>query len=142
MKFKNILAGAVLVFVAVWLVACTTPQVVTHPDGTTSTNEIVDPNLSAGLLIARGANAASAPTNPAAPLIELALLATTVGAGWVAKRKNDKAAANQLLLKTVIQAIDSLDDQKVKEAVQSHASRVGVEGELYTAVQKVGSGAI
>lgn len=143
MKFKYIAAGAILMFVVTTFVACTVPQVTTNPDGSTSTNHVVDPKLSTGLLVARAANAASAPTNPSAPITELILGATAVGAGWFAKRKNDKAAANELLLKTLVQAVNTLDDgQKTKDAVQAHATRIGVEGELNTFVQKVESGLI
>lgn len=138
---KRILS-LIAIIALITVVGCTVPQVTQNPDGSTSTKHVVDPSLSNGLLAARAANAASTPFNPFAYLGEVVLAATTVGAGWVAKRKNDSAAANELLLKTVIQAIDSLDDQKVKDAVQSHASKIGVEGELNTTVQRVGSGLI
>jgi hypothetical protein len=124
------------------LPACTVTKPVLKPDGTVGEVHEVDPRLTQGLAIGSAANAASVPVNPAAPWVELGLLAIAGGASWVAKRKNDKAAANEQLLKVVIQAIDALDDSKVKEAVQTHATRVGVEGDLNTAVKKVGSGAI
>lgn len=138
-KLKYLIAT---VAVIATIVACTVPQVVTNPDGSTSTNQVVDPRLATGIEAARAGNAASAPFNPFAHLVEIGLTAVAAGAGWVAKRKNDKAAANELLLKTVIQAIDALDDQKVKDAVSAHATKVGVEGALNTTVQKVGSGLI
>lgn len=135
-KLLSILAIVVIV------AGCTAPQTVQQPDGTVSTNYVADPKLIAGIEVAKGINAATAPVNPFAGLIEIGLGAVAVGAGWVAKRKNDKAAANELLLKTVIQALDSLDDANVKTTIQAHASRIGVEGELNTVVKKVGSGAI
>jgi len=140
MKLKNFVFSIVFAIIAVSFVACTVPQTVTKPDGTISTNHIVDPKLENGLIAARTVNAASAPFNPFAYATEIALSLATVGAGWVAKRKNDKSAANELLLKTVIQAIDSLDDEKIKGVIQDHAVKIGVEGELNTAVKKVGSG--
>jgi hypothetical protein len=121
---------------------CTVSQPVESPDGTVTTNAVPDPRLIVGIDAARAGNAASTPFNPFAYLIEIGLTAVAAGAGWVAKRKNDKAAANELLLKTVIQAIDAIDDQKVKDAVSAHATKVGVEGRLNTAVQRVGSGII
>lgn len=121
---------------------CTTPQVATNPDGSTSTNSVVDPRLATAILTAKAVNQATVPVNPAVTLIDLGLGAVAVGAGWFAKRKNDKAAASELLLKTVIQAIETLDDQKVKDAISEHAVNVGVEGKLNTAVKQVGSGII
>lgn len=141
-KIKIALSIMAAALTVVLISGCTVPQVVTNPDGTTSTNQVVDPKLTTGIVIAKATNQATAPVNPFAALIDIGLGALAVGAGWVAKRKNDKASANELLLKTVIQAIDALDDQKVKDAVQSHAVKIGVEGELNTAVQKVGVGAI
>lgn len=141
LKLALVIQCAALVML-LGLSACTSPQVITNPDGSTSTNHVVDPRLETGITAARAGNAASAPFNPFASLVDVALSAVTAGALWVAKRKNDKSAADQLLLKTVIQAIDALDDTKVKEAIQGHATRVGVEGELQTAVKKVGSGII
>ena len=124
------------------LPACTVSKPVLKPDGTVGEVHEVDPRLIHGLAIGSATNAASAPVNPAAPWVELGLGAVAAGAAWVAKRKNDKAAANEQLLKVIVQAIDQLDDSKVKEAVQTHATRVGVEGDLNTVVKKVGSGAI
>jgi flagellar hook-basal body complex protein FliE len=136
--------AACLAFLVV--TGCTVPEarVVTLPDGTTVTNVVhaVDPRLTTGLAIGSAANAASAPSNPTSPLIEIGLGAIAAGAAWVAKRKNDKAAANEQLLKVVIQAIDALDNDETKTAIQTHASRVGVEGELHDVVKKVGSGTI
>jgi hypothetical protein len=134
------LAG--IIMLAAFITACTVPKVTSNPDGSAATNWVVDPKLETALTTGRAVNTATAPVNPASPFIEIGLGLVAAGAGWVAKRKNDKAAANELLLKTVIQAIDTLDDAKVKEAVQSHAVKVGVEGELNTTVQKVGSGII
>jgi hypothetical protein len=116
--------------------------VTVNPDGSSSTNYVVDPRVTTGLATAGAVNAATASMNPYSPFVEIGLGAVAAGFGWFAKRKNDKAAANELLLKTVVQAIDNLDDQKVKDAIQTHAVKVGAEGDLNTAVKKIGSGLI
>jgi flagellar hook-basal body complex protein FliE len=144
---KILISLSIMAACLVFLIAgCTVPEarVFTLPDGSTVTNTVhaVDPRLTTGLAISSAANAASAPSNPASPLIELGLLGVAGVASWIAKRKNDKAAANEQLLKVVIQAIDALDNSETKAAIQTHASRVGVEGQLHDVVKKVGSGAI
>lgn len=145
-KLKLVSVGFCMVFTLyfalTYITGCTTPQVITNPDGSSSTNHIVDPRLTTGLLTAKAVNQATAPVNPVVSLIDIGLGALAAGAGWFAKRKNDKAAASELLLKTIIQAVETLDDQKVKDAISNHAVNVGVEGKLNTAVKQVGSGLI
>lgn len=138
----NLAIIASCLLILLFPVACTVSKPVVNPDGSTNVVHEVDPRLTAGLAIGSAANAASAPVNPSAPWVELGLGAIAVGAGWVAKRKTDKAAADQLLLKTVIQALDTLNDNAVKEAVQKYATQAGVEGKLNTAVKQVGAGVI
>lgn len=143
MKNQNKIIVGLIVMVAclTFLVGgCTVPVVTEQPDGTASTNHIVDPKLATALAAARASNAATAPINPYSPLLEIGLGLAAAGAGWYAKRKNDAAAANALLTKTIIQAIDTLDDSKIKDAIQVHAVKVGVEGELNQTVKQVGSG--
>lgn len=123
-----------------YITGCTTPQVVTNPDGSISTNHVVDPKVLAALAAAEAANAATAPVNPFTLPIQLGLGSAAALLAWFAKYKNDKAAASQLLLKTVINAVDALDDQKVKDSIQAHAISVGTEEKLNTEVQRVGSG--
>jgi hypothetical protein len=139
-KLKKLKYLPAFLILAALITACTVPQVVTHSDGTSETNHVVDPKLTTAITTGRAVNIATAPVNPYSPLVEIGLGLAAATAGWMAKRKNDKAAANELLLRTVVQAIDNLDDAKVKEAIQSHASNIGVEGELNTAVQKIGTG--
>lgn len=141
MKF-NIYVGAILVFVAVWLVACTVPQTKQNPDGTQSTVQVVDPKLEEGIVVARATNAATAPINPFAALVDWGLGTLAVGATLVAKLKNDRAAKSELLLKTVVQAVDAVDNQSFKDAISTHASNIGVEGDLNRIVKQVGSGTI
>jgi hypothetical protein len=145
-KLKIVSGGFCIAFTlycaVTYITGCTTPQVVTNPDGSSSTNHVVDPRVTTGLAVGSAVNTATAPVNPAFPFVEVGLSAVAAGFGWFAKRKNDKAAANELLLKTVVQAIDALDDQKVKDAIKTHAVNVGTESALNTVVQKIGSGII
>ncbi len=121
---------------------CTVPQVTQAPDGTTSTNYVVDPRFETGILTGRAVNTATAPVNPYSPIVEIGLGAAAAIAAWFAKRKNDQASGSMAQLKTVIQAVDALDDVKIKEAIQAHAVRVGTETELSKTVKGVGSGLI
>ena len=142
MKFKHISAIVIIAIIAITFVGCTVPQAVTHPDGTSTTNQVVDPKLDQGIIVARATNAATAPINPFAALIDWGLATVAAGALLVAKAKNDKASKSSLLLKTVVQTIDALDQQPIKDAVQSHAANIGVEGDLNRFVKQVSSGAI
>lgn len=122
------------------LAGCTTLETVQNPDGTTTERHIPDPKLTTGLEAAKAANTASAPFNPLAYWIELGLSAVTAGSIWVAKRKNDKASANALLLKTVIDAVNQIGDENAKGIIKAHATAEGVERQLNVAVRKVESG--
>lgn len=135
---KNMLTLAI---VAVMLIGCTSAQVTKNPStGQNQTNYVVDPKLTSTLGTIGAINAASAPVNPFSGLVEIGLGATALIAAWFAKRKNDQAAASALLTKTLVQAVDGLDQQPVKDAIQAHAVRVGVEGQLNQVVKAVGSG--
>jgi hypothetical protein len=143
MKIKYLLPALLLALV----IGCTTqkitpakPATPTSPAVPAVTNWIVDPRLDATLGTIGDINKATAPVNPFAPLVDIGLGAAALVAAWVAKRKNDANAQNALLLKTVVQAVDGLDQQPVKDAIQAHAARVGVEGELNQVVKSVGSG--
>ena len=124
------------------LLGCTTTKITETPPGSGnySTNVVVDPKLETALATAGAINTATAPVNPFSPLVEIVLGAITVGAGWYAKKKNDDAASKTILLKTVVQSVDAIDQQPVKDAIQAHAVKVGVEGELSKFVKQVGSG--
>lgn len=127
--------------VALMLVGCTSPQVTQNPStGQNQTNYVVDPKLTTTLETIGAINDATKPVNPFSGLVEIGLGATALIAAWFAKRKNDQAAASALLTKTVVQAVDAINQQPVKDAIQAHAVRVGVEGELNQVVKKVGSG--
>lgn len=148
MKNQNKIIVGLIVMVAclTFLIGgCTAQVAVQHPDGSTTTNHVVDPNLTTGITIARASNAASAPFNPYSPLVEIGLGLVAAGAGWYAKRKNDAAGANELLIKTLVQAINQLsesDAATIKPLVQDHAKTIGVEGDLNTFVKRVESGLI
>lgn len=122
------------------ITACTVPVVVKNPDGSSSTNIVVDPKLTAGLATAGAVNTVTAPVNPFSPAIEIGLSAAGLLAAWIAKRKNDKANQQALLLKTVIQGVENSGSTEAKAAIQAHAATIGVEGELGTTVQGVNSG--
>lgn len=124
------------------IVGCTTTEVKeTAPgSGVYSTNVVVDPKFETALTTVKAVNTATAPLNPFSPLVEITLGAIAAGATWFAKRKNDQNAQNALLLKTVIQGVENAATPAVKQAIQDHASRIGVEGELGTTVQQVNSG--
>ncbi len=107
-----------------------------------STNYVVDPKLTQGLATAGAINTATAPVNPFSPAVDIGLGTIAAIAGWVAKRKNDALAAQTLLTKTVVQGVEYADNQVVKDVISTHAGKIGVEGELNTFVQKVGSGGI
>lgn len=85
-------------------------------------------------------NAATSPVNPFSGLIDIGLGAIALGASWFAKRKNDQLNSKTVLLKTVVQSVDAIDQKNVKDAIQAHAVKVGVEGELSQFVKQVGSG--
>lgn len=125
------------------ITACTTAKVTpATPTTPATTNYIVDPRLTTTLTTIGDVNKATAPVNPFAPLIDIGLGAAALIASWVAKRKNDQAAQSSLLLKTVIQAVDAIDQQPIKDAIQAHAVRVGSEVQLNQVVKKVSSGLV
>lgn len=134
-----------VLFLVLVITACTTAKV-TPADPATGTpavtNYVVDPRLTSALDTAKGVVAVTAPVNPYAGLLDLGLGTVAAVATWFAKKKNDKANASTLLAKTIVQAIDQQDSDTVKAAIQTHAARVGVEGELNTFVKQVGAGTI
>lgn len=138
-KTKVILA---LATVAIILAACTTTKVSENPPGSGnySTNVIVDPRLSGTIDTIKAVNDATAGVNPWNVPINLGLGLVASIAAWVAKKKNDDLANKALLLKTLIQSVDAQDNQGVKDAIQNHATKIGVEGELNQVVKQVGSG--
>lgn len=135
----------ILLFAAI--VGCTTQKITpakpatdTSPATPAITNYIVDPRLDNTLTTIGAINKATAPVNPFSPLVDIALGAATLVAGWIAKRKNDQANQSALLFKTVVQGVENAANPAVKAAIQAHAGIIGVEGELGTAVQKINNG--
>ena len=131
------------------VIGCTTakitpavPATPTTPAIPASTNYIVDPALGTAITTIGAVNDATRAVNPFAPVVDIGLAAALAIAGFIAKRKNDQLNAQTLLTKTVVQAIDAIDQQPVKDAIQTHAARIGVEGELNQFVQRVGSGSL
>jgi hypothetical protein len=141
MKIKYLLPVVVLALI----LGCTTAKITPANPSTgtpATTNYIVDPRLVSAIDTAKGVAGVIAPVNPYAGAVDIGLGTVAAIAAWVAKRKNDKLAAQTLLTKTVVQSIDAQDNQAVKDAIQAHASRIGVEGELNTFVKQVAAGAV
>jgi len=136
---KNILS--ILVLSAV-LIGCTSTKVSETPPGSGnySTNYVVDPRLVTAIETAKAVNDATKPVNPFSGAVEIGLGAVAALAAWFAKRKNDQANQQALLLKTVVQGVENAGNAEVKAAIQKHAVNVGVEGKLGDAVSKVNSG--
>lgn len=124
------------------LSGCTAPQVVHNPDGTTSTNAIVHPNLTTALTTAEAVNTATAPVNPWSPVVSIVLAAAASVATFVAKRKNDQANESALIAKTIIQGVENSGHPETKAAIKTQATAIGIEGKLGTLVQAVNSGVV
>ncbi len=140
MKIKNIILGAALVVAAIMFVSCTVPEVVQNPDGTSTTNDVVDPRLTTGLATGHAVNQATAPVNPFWPVISAALAAVGAVATAVAKVKTDQRNSAVGQLRAVVQTVNAYDKQDLKDAIQDHAAKVGVEGALNKTVKQVESG--
>lgn len=140
---KNYILLSVIIIVLL-LVGCVSARKYESPPGSGQyTNDyVVDPRLVTAIETAKATNTATAPINPYYPAVEIGLGAIAAIASWVAKRKNDEAASNASLLKTVVQGVEQADNAQVKTAIRDHAVRVGVEGDLNTAVAKITSGQI
>lgn len=139
-KIKRIITIVALV-AATAIIGCTSTKVTETPPGSGNfvTNHIVDPNLTAGLETAKAINDATKPVNPFAGVVEIGLGTIAALAAWFAKRKNDQATQSTLLLRTVVQGVEQADDTKVKETIEKHATKMGVQGPLGTAVAKITS---
>jgi hypothetical protein len=101
---------------------------------------VVDPRLTTTLATAGTVNASTALANPYSPMIQMALAGIAAFAGFMAKRKNDLAASNALLLKTTIQGVETANVPAVKQAIQAQATVNGVQGKLDPVVQQVNAG--
>lgn len=73
----------------------------------------------------------TAPFNPFAVPISVVLGGTSALLGYIAKVKNDKAK----LVPVIIEAIEKLNDPKVKQAIQSTAIAAGVADQIHTEVK-------
>jgi len=123
-----------------YITGCTVPQVVTNPDGTVSTNQVVDPRAITVIETTRAVNVATGQVNPYSPLVEIGLGTAALVLGWFAKRKNDEKNGVQSQLVSVIKGVNNADDAKVKEQILSQASTDGVETALNKTVKGVESG--
>lgn len=138
-NIKHILISFAVIIVLV--TACTTAKVTPATSAAPAvTNYIVSPKLTTALDTVGSINAVTAPVNPYSPIIDIGLGGIAAIAAWVAKRKNDAAAQQALLLKTVIQGVENANLPAVKTAIQTQAVAIGVEGSLGNTVSKVNSG--
>lgn len=131
-----------LISALTYITGCTVPQVVTNPDGSTSTNHVVDPRITTAITTAGAVNVATAPVNPFTVPIEIGLSALAAGFAWFAKRKNDQHIETRAQLVSVIRAVDDHGDVKVKEAIQKQAEADGTGAALHKNVKAVDSGLI
>lgn len=139
---KNSIKAAILglAAAAVIVAGCTTTQVKENPPGSgiLTTNVVVDPRLTGALDTIKAVNDSTAAVNPYSVPIDIGLGAITLIAGWIAKRKNDKLAMTNNLLRVVVQGVDQANVPTVKETIQKHAENMGVEGALSQVVNAVG----
>lgn len=136
-KIKYLLASLLVIAT---IVACTVPEVVTNPDGSTSTNQVVDPRLTAGITTGQAINTASAPLNPFWPAVSAILGSVAVIATAVAKIKTDQKNGVQSQLVSVVKGVNNAADTKTKEAISEQATTDGVETALNKTVKGVESG--
>lgn len=136
-KLKYLIAS---VLVIATIVACTVPQVVTNPDGTTATNTVVDPKVVTAIDTARAVNVATSSVNPYSPLVEILLGTAAAAAAWFANHKNNEKNATQAQLVSVVKGVNNAADTKTKEAIAEQAGIDGVETALNKTVKGVESG--
>lgn len=130
-----------LLLIAVIIVGCTVPEVVQNPDGTTSTNLVVDSRITGAIETGKAINAVTAPFNPYSPVVTTVLsLATAIAAGWGSiatffSRRNKK------LLATVVRGVEMAPGSGVvKESIEQVSKGVGNNLELDAAVQRIVTG--
>lgn len=139
---KNIKALIALVILGTILAACTVPEVVTNPDGTVSTNLVVDPRVTQGLNTAKAVTQLTAPMNPyAEPIITGLSVLSTAAVAWGSiatffQRRNKK------LLATVVRGVEAAGTQSnaVKESIEKTSEKAGVALQLDSAVQRIITG--
>ena len=130
-KYLQLTAGIILLTFG--LIGCATQKVTPANPATNQpavTNYVPNEALVKVVGVATKINDATAAADPYSGAITWGLGVALAVAGWIAKRKNDQAAAAQTLTKTVIQGVEAADNPAVKLAIQTHATAVGVEGAL------------
>lgn len=123
------------------LASCTMPEVTNNPDGTSSTNLVVDSRISQAIATGQVLVDATAAVNPYAGPIKIGLsLASAIATAWGAiatfffNKKNKQ-------FKTVVKAIEVAPDNKgVKLNVEAFASKAGIGDSLHADVQKIVNG--
>lgn len=131
------------------LVGCVTPtDKVTYSEVPPGSGNIVtnligtyvpDPRLETALTAIRAGNAATAPVNPYAGLIDYFLLGIAGVASAIAARKNAQASKTSALLSTVIRGVENAGEKAadVKSSIRTLATATGQEGALGVLVQKI-----
>jgi hypothetical protein len=130
---KNTVLPIVLFMVATFaiIVGCASPNPAfnpAQPPSATNPPYVPNTNVTTGVAIGQGVNAVTTPVNPYSGLVDIGLGAAAAIAAWIAKRKNDQAAAandhaaqqtavaNQLAASVVAQG------NTVAQSVLDHAS--------------------
>jgi hypothetical protein len=129
--------------IGIILLGCTTAKVSENPPGSGNykTNYVTDPRVTSTIDTIAAVNDATKAANPFSGVVSIGLATAAALASWIAKRKNDSLTNVSGQLQAVVQGIEMApSNQEVKDAIQSHATRMGVEGELSKTVLKVNSG--
>lgn len=129
-----------IIVMAMILVACTVPEVVQRPDGSSVTNQVPDPRIGQAVATVGAINEATRQVNPYSGLVDIGLAATTgIATIWAAFATYFKNK-NWRLFKTVVQGVEHTTTPEAKEAIAAHSGNVGNRLELDAAVQRVVSG--
>lgn len=133
---KNVIS----LIIAVLLIGCTVPEVVSQPDGTAVTNQVPSPQLTDTLTTIGAINDVSAPVNPYAGLIKILIGVVSTGAAAWASIMTWYNNRNKKLLKVVVQGVEQSKSAEAKSAIEAHSANAGVKLELDSAVQEIVTG--
>lgn len=94
---KKLLLFPVVIVASLLLIqGCASPNLGYNPNQPASASNppyVANTNLTTAVGIGQGVNAVTAPVNPYSPLVDIGLATALAIAGFIAKRKNDQAAA-------------------------------------------------
>lgn len=131
-----------LVLAVIVLVGCTQPVVIKNPDGTTTTNMVVDAKLAAALETGQAVVVATAPVNPWWPIATAALTAIGAIATAIAKVQTGRKNRVQAQLTSVIKGVNKKPAGAAKANIKAQAEADGTEDELKKTVKAVEAGII